>query len=276
MDRDKIKERDAASKRCCMCLGWTIFAGCMAACCAVGLIVCGAVIAAPVIETKSLEFLETTCTTNNSYLTGQNIVCGCGEECSSNYPCLRMTVTYVVNNVTYDGVLFDTESRLNVAGDNAENRQCVTVRCSDDERDNRANVLNFNDTYAPGQSYKCLYHPDRPTKVLLTRLFTYDAMFHSMLWTSIGTFIFTVLMIYCWYQCHQACSIQRKACSIHVPISVPPQAPGASAAAAAPPGAQSGYFITQPPSYSAPGKNLPMHPPPQNLYSSEKSGYTYT
>eukprot|EP00058_Branchiostoma_floridae_P028542 XP_002614033.1 hypothetical protein BRAFLDRAFT_67383 [Branchiostoma floridae] len=205
----------------------------MAACCAVGLIVCGAVIAAPVIETKSLEFLETTCTTNNSYLTGQNIVCGCGEECSSNYPCLRMTVTYVVNNVTYDGVLFDTESRLNVAGDNAE-------------------------------------------KVLLTRLFTYDAMFHSMLWTSIGTFIFTVLMIYCWYQCHQACSIQRKACSIHVPISVPPQAPGASAAAAAPPGAQSGYFITQPPSYSAPGKNLPMHPPPQNLYSSEKSGYTYT
>ncbi|XP_035697694.1 uncharacterized protein LOC118430780 [Branchiostoma floridae] len=263
MDREKMKEKDDANKRTCICMGWTVFAGCMAACCATGLIVCGAVIAAPVIETKSLEFQETTCTTNMSYFTGQYIDCGCGKNCRSEYPCMRMTVTYVANNVTYDAVLFDTESRLSSDGDNAENRQCVTAPCIRDREDGRAEVLKFNDTYAPGQSYTCLYHPDRPTKVLLTRLFTYDAMFHSMLWTSIGTFIFTVLMIYCWYEC---CQAKKKACSIHVPVSVPPQAPGA----------QPGYFITQPPAYSAGGENLQMQPPPQNLYSSEKSGYTYT
>ncbi|XP_078598853.1 uncharacterized protein LOC144874506 [Branchiostoma floridae x Branchiostoma japonicum] len=256
MDRDK----DAANQSLNHCKGCSVMcAGCWAALCAIGLIVCGAVIAQPVLETKSLEFQETTCTTNNSYLTGQYINCECGEDCNSDYPCLRITVTYVVNNATIHAVLFDTESRLSSDGNNAENRQCVTkvTKCHGSRESNRADVLNFGDTYAPGQSYTCLYHPDRQTKVILTRLFTWDAMFHSMLWTSIGTFIFTVIAICC--LCHYFNQAKKKRCSIHVPTSVPPQAPGE----------QSGYFITQPPSYSAGGENLPMHPPPQNLYSSE-------
>ncbi|XP_066296779.1 calcium-activated potassium channel subunit beta-2-like [Branchiostoma lanceolatum] len=263
-----MDKREAAEKRACMCMGWAVFAGCMAACCATGLIVCGVVITKPIIETNSLEFQETTCTTNQSYLTGQNIDCGCGKNCRSNYPCLRITVTHVLNNATVDAVLFDTESRLNSDGDNAENRQCVTAPCDRSESSNRAEVLNFNDTYAPGQSYTCLYHPDSPTKVLLTRLFTWDAMFHSMLWTSITTFIFTIITIYCLYQCKQA---KNKVASI--PVSAPTRVPGAQ------PGhfiTQPGGFITQPPAYTAGGGNLEMAPPPTALYSSEKSGYTYT
>ncbi|CAH1239724.1 KCNMB4 [Branchiostoma lanceolatum] len=237
----------------------------MAACCAVAVIVCGVVITKPIVETNSLEFKDATCTTTQSYLTGEQIGCSCGDKCSSRFPCLRMTVTYVPTNTnnasSVAGVLFDTEQRLNSDGDNAENRQCVTAPCERSESSNLAQVLNFNDTYAPGQSYTCLYHPDNPTKVLKTRLFTWDAMFHSMLWTSIGFAIFTILAIYCLYQCKQA---RSKVSSI--PVTVPPAVPGA----------QPGYFLTQPPAYSAGGgQPLEMHPPPQDLYSSEKSGYTY-
>ncbi|XP_078697791.1 uncharacterized protein LOC144925587 [Branchiostoma floridae x Branchiostoma belcheri] len=253
------RERQAALKQAGLCCGWAVFAGVMAACCAVGLIVCGVVITKPVVETKSLEFQETTCTTNQSYLTGRSIRCGCGKDCSSTYPCLRMTVRYVVNNATVDGVLFDTEQRLNSNGGSPENEQCATAPCQRDAGQNYRDVLNFNDTYPPGRSYTCLYHPNMPGNVLLTRLFTWDAMFHSMLWTSIFTFLFAVLFFYCLYKCREA---KNKVASI--PVTIPPRAPGA----------QPGYFLPQPPAYSEGGQSMGMQPPPQNVYSNDtKTGY---
>ncbi|XP_066296780.1 calcium-activated potassium channel subunit beta-2-like [Branchiostoma lanceolatum] len=244
------------------CYFW--LAGGMAVGCAVALIVCGNVIVKPMVETDSLNFQETTCTTDRSYLTGQWITCGCGKYCSSRYPCLRVTVTYVLNNATVNAVLFDTEQRLNSNGDNAENTQCVTASCVHSEDTNRATVLDFNNTHAAGQAYTCLYNPDDTTKVLLTRLFTWDAMFHSMLWTSIGTAIFAGLTVYFIYQCKKA---REKMASI--PVTVPP---GAS-------GTRAGYFLP-PPAY--PGESLPMQPAPpsQDPYSTdygstdEKKGLT--
>ncbi|KAI8489833.1 calcium-activated potassium channel subunit [Branchiostoma belcheri] len=236
------RERQAALKQAGWCCGWAVFAGVMAACCAVGLIVCGVVITKPVVETKSLEFQETTCTTEKGYLTGRSIRCGCGKDCSSTYPCLRMTVTYVVNNGTVDGVLFDTEQRLNSNGGSAENEQCATAPCQRDAGQNYRDVLNFNDTYPPGTSYTCLYHPDRPGVKCSA-----DPTLH------VGRHV----------PLH-AVDQEAKNKVASIPVTIPPRAPGA----------QPGYFLPQPPAYSEGGQSMGMQPPPQNIYSNDtKTGY---
>ncbi|CAH1239722.1 KCNMB2 [Branchiostoma lanceolatum] len=262
--------------------GWT--AALLAAGGAVALIVCGVVIVKPIIETNSLEFKETTCTTTRGYLTGQWISCSCGDKCTSRFPCLRMTVTYVPTNTnnasSVDAVLFDTEQRLNSDGDYAEEYQCVTAPCDRGVNDNRVSVLNFNDTYAPGKSYSCLYHPGATTQVLLKRLFTWNDMFHSMLWSGIAFVIFGCITLYIMAQCYK---IRKRMSSI--PVPPPPAVPVAQPGHFLPP--QLAGFLPPPPGYPGvqSGESLQMQPAPQrqDLYntnysnlSTDNKGFTYS
>ncbi|XP_035697614.1 uncharacterized protein LOC118430716 [Branchiostoma floridae] len=138
-----------------------VFAMVMAACAAVAIIVCGVVIVKPVIETKSLEFEKTRCTTTKSYLTGRWMDCSCGDKCSSAYPCLRILVTHGgKDNGTYSAVLFDTEQRLNSNGHLGEDSQCAFAPCDRNRNTNMASVKAFNDTHSANEVYDCLYHPD--------------------------------------------------------------------------------------------------------------------
>ncbi|XP_066296923.1 uncharacterized protein [Branchiostoma lanceolatum] len=265
------------------CYGW--IAATLAAGGAAALIVCGVVIVKPIVETNSLDFQEATCTTTQSYLTGRWITCGCGDKCSSSYPCLRMTVTYVPTNTnnasSISAVLFDTEQRLSSDGDNAEDYQCVTAPCERNADDNRVSVLNFNDTYAPGKNYSCLHHPDATTQVLLKRLFTWNDMFHSMLWSSIALVIFAVITLYIMAQCHE---IKERMSTIQV-SAPPPAVPAAQPGHFLPP--QPGGFLPPPPAYPGvqSGESLQMQPTPQrqDLYntnysnfSPDNKGFTYS
>ncbi|XP_078616550.1 uncharacterized protein LOC144884886 [Branchiostoma floridae x Branchiostoma japonicum] len=265
------------------CYGW--MAALLAAGGAAAIIVCGVYIVKPMVETNSLEFQHTTCTTTTSSLTGQWIDCSCGRSCSSSFPCLRMTVTYEgstngnASSASVSAVLFDTEQRLNDDGNNAQNRQCVTAPCERNSRDNQREVLRFNETYAPGKNYSCLYHPNARTKVLLKRLFTWDDMFHSMLWSSVGFVIFAIITLYIMGECKK---VKDKMRSVQV------AAPAVS-------GAQPGHFLPPPTASGLPpppaypgvqsGDSLPMQPAPapQNLYdtkysnfSQQQSGLTYS
>ncbi|XP_078616176.1 uncharacterized protein LOC144884617 [Branchiostoma floridae x Branchiostoma japonicum] len=199
-----------------------------------------------------------------------------------------MTVTYEGstngNASSVSAVLFDTEQRLNSDGNNAQNRQCVYAPC---ERPvginvNQREVQRFNETYAPGKNYSCLYHPDAPTKVILKRLFTWNDMFHSMLWSSIGFVIFACITLYILVECKK---VKDKMRSVQVPT------PAVSARAQPghflPPQAMaSGQYLPPPPTYPGvqSGDSLPMQPAPlpQNLYdtnysnfSQQKTGFTY-
>ncbi|XP_078697794.1 uncharacterized protein LOC144925589 [Branchiostoma floridae x Branchiostoma belcheri] len=261
------------------CYGWLVVM--LAAGAAASLIACGVIIVKPIVETKSLEFQQTTCTTTTGYLTGQHIGCSCGKDCHSQYPCLRMTVTYVLNNDnaanatsgTMDAVLFDTEQRLNHDGHKEEAWQCVTAPCERNAGSNSRSVLSFNSTYGAGKNYTCLYHPDAPTKVLLKRLFTWDHMFHSMLWSSIGFVIFSILSL---YVCDQCKKIKDKMSSIQV--AVPPGAPIATKGHFLPPGPPPG----PPPAYPGTGQSDPTAlqmqppPPPSDMYKADySSGFSY-
>ncbi|CAH1239723.1 Hypp5877 [Branchiostoma lanceolatum] len=313
-ERYKMDERQNLFKQLKVYSGFGWMAATLAAGGAVALIVCGVIIVKPIVETNSLEFQETTCTTTQSYLTGRWITCSCGDKCSSSYPCLRMTVTYVPTNTnnasSVAAVLFDTEQRLNSAGDNAEDYQCVTAPCESYPDNNRLRILMFNDTYAPGKNYSCLHHPNATTQVLLKRLFTWDDMFHSMLWSSIGFVVFAGITVYIMVQCNK---IRERLSSIHVSsppqghrpghfLPPPPGYPGVQSGGFLPPppgypGVQSGGFLPPPPGYAGvqPGRFLPpppgyagvqsgeslqMHPAPQHQdpysYSTDNKGFTYS
>ncbi|XP_066296318.1 calcium-activated potassium channel subunit beta-2-like [Branchiostoma lanceolatum] len=246
--------------RCLVVLGMTLVA-----CAAVAIIVCGVVIVKPVVETNSLEFEKTTCTTTKGYLTGKWIGCGCGKNCNSAYPCLRILVTHGgQDSGTYSGVMFENEQRLNGNGHLDEDSQCATQHCDQYRNKNMDTVTAFNDTYGAGETYGCLYHPDDTSKVIVKRLFTWDAMFHSMLWPCIAFFLFTVLAVFFCYQCYKA---GKKMSSL--PITVAPGAPAA----------QPGYFI--PPqgghAHAPYPQAMPMQQqdPYKTAYASDNKGYSY-
>ncbi|KAI8488502.1 calcium-activated potassium channel subunit [Branchiostoma belcheri] len=184
---------------------WLIVAVSVTAGCVAAIVVCGIVIVKPIVETNSLEFKETTCTTTRSYFTGRDIACDCGKNCKSTFPCLHVTVSYTdEHRATHSGVLFDTEQRLNQDGHSDEEVQCATAPCDRNKEETRKEVENFQDTHAAGQSYKCLYNPDNTEQVLLKRLFTWDDMFHSMLWSSIGFVICAGVTVYIYLRCKKA------------------------------------------------------------------------
>ncbi|XP_035698041.1 uncharacterized protein LOC118431066 [Branchiostoma floridae] len=200
-----MDEQQAAAGRykmykCMVIVAALVTAGCMSA-----IIVCGTNIVQPIVETNSLSFKETTCTTARSYLTGEKADCDCGKNCQSAYPCLRITVSYAdEGGTTNNGVLFDTEQRLNKDGHRGEDLQCVTAPCDRSWEENRKEVENFQDEHADGQTYKCLYNPADTNQVLLKRLFTWDHMFHSMLWSSIGFVVFACVTVYLALRCKKA------------------------------------------------------------------------
>ncbi|CAH1239719.1 KCNMB2 [Branchiostoma lanceolatum] len=240
--------------KCLVIVAALVTAGCMAA-----LIVCGVTIVKPIVETNSLEFKETTCTTTRGYLTvffqlnfvvglGEDVDCGCGKNCQSSYPCLRMTVSYAgKDGSTYSGVLFDTEQRLNKDGHRGEDLQCVTAPCDRSREENRKEVEGFLDTHAAGQTYKCLYNPDDTKQVLLKRLFAWGDMFHSMLWSTLGFVIFAGITVYLALRCKAITSGAQPG-----PVHPPPY-----------PGRQDPY-----------PKPLQMQPPHQDPYKTSYSTHT--
>ncbi|KAI8514173.1 calcium-activated potassium channel subunit [Branchiostoma belcheri] len=129
---------------------------------------------------------------------GKTPGCNCGKNCHSWYPCYRYLVQYVPasggNGTARQAVMFDTEGGLNTGRAAGEDLQCATRPC---DRDHGKDAFaSFNATYGVGQTYNCLYNPKDPDFVILGRLFSWDAMFHGMLWPSIGFAIFAVLTVY--------------------------------------------------------------------------------
>ncbi|XP_019616115.1 PREDICTED: uncharacterized protein LOC109463706 [Branchiostoma belcheri] len=182
----------------CKIIWWISISVTLAACCFVAVVVVGVVIAKPVVETDSLSFQAANCTTFKIYWTGKTPGCNCGKNCHSWYPCYRYLVQYVPasggNGTARQAVMFDTEGGLNTGRAAGEDLQCATRPC---DRDHGKDAFaSFNATYGVGQTYNCLYNPKDPDFVILGRLFSWDAMFHGMLWPSIGFAIFAVLSVY--------------------------------------------------------------------------------
>ncbi|XP_035698066.1 calcium-activated potassium channel subunit beta-1-like [Branchiostoma floridae] len=236
----------------------------LAGCCLGAMIACGVSIVQPMVETNSLEFQETTCTTTNANLTGEEVDCKCGKHCHSEYPCLRIDVSYAdKDGTTNSGVLFETEKRLHKGGEKDEDSQCVVAPCDRSRRDNEDAVSRFQANYPVGRTFKCLYNPDNTQEVLIKRLYTWNDMFHSMFWSTLGFVIFSGLLVYFFFKCRRARSELAT-----MPIVIPP--PGATTA-------QPGEFL--PPPY--PGAQTPypqaLQPPPYHTIDSkdEKTGFTF-
>ncbi|XP_035668183.1 calcium-activated potassium channel subunit beta-2-like [Branchiostoma floridae] len=196
-------DRSSQEREKCKIVTWVWVSVSLAICCLVALIVLGVVIVQPVVETDSLSFQEANCTTVKNYFTGEKPSCSCGKYCQSWYPCVRYLVDYVPasggNGTARRAVMFDTEAGLNNGRYRGEDRQCATRPCGGDRGDKE--LTKFNDTYGEGQTYKCLYNPSDPGFVILTRLFSWDAMFHSLLWPSIGLVVFAALTLYWGLRC---------------------------------------------------------------------------
>ncbi|XP_066272064.1 calcium-activated potassium channel subunit beta-2-like [Branchiostoma lanceolatum] len=201
------RSKSPQEKEKCKISAWFTVSLSLAACCLVALIVLGVVIVQPVVETDSLSFQEANCTTVNSYFTGEKPSCSCGKYCSSWYPCHRYLVRYVPaaggNGTARDAVMFDTEGGLNKGRTAGEDLQCATRPCNNYDHGD-SELTRFNTTYGEGQIYTCLYNPNDPGFVILTRLFTWNAVFHSMLWPSIGSVIFSALTVYWGLRCKKA------------------------------------------------------------------------
>ncbi|CAH1239718.1 KCNMB3 [Branchiostoma lanceolatum] len=237
---------------------YVIVAWIMLGCCLGAMITCGVIIVKPIHETNSLAFKGTTCTTTAANLTGEDIDCKCAKHCHSEYPCLRITVSYAdEDGTTYSGVLFESDKRLMHDGHRDEDIQCATAPCDRSRRDNKDQVLEFQDTYNVGKSYKCLYNPDNTEKVLLKRLFTWNDMFHSMLWSTLGFVFFSALLVYSLIKCN---SERAKMCTM------PVASPGAQTA-------QPGHFL--PPPYPGGQTAYPQPPPYSVIDSKDEKGLTF-
>ncbi|XP_078696417.1 calcium-activated potassium channel subunit beta-2-like isoform X1 [Branchiostoma floridae x Branchiostoma belcheri] len=246
----------------------------LAASCLGAMITCGMVIVKPIAETNSLEFEETTCTTAMANFTGEDVDCKCGKHCHSSFPCLRIVVSYADDDgATFSGVLYEDEKRLNKHGHKGEDFQCVTAPCDRSVRFNKEEVDRFKDKFPVGTSFKCLYNPDNTNQVLVRRLYTWNDMFHSMFWSTLGFLLLISLLVYFIFKCK---GTARKLSRLPV---VMPHAPGTQT---------TGQFL--PPPY--PGGPAPypqgiqsapypypqaLQPPPySNIDSKDEKGFTFT
>ncbi|KAG9343584.1 hypothetical protein JZ751_013754 [Albula glossodonta] len=148
---------------------------------------------------------ESSCTVLNATMTAEvNCSYSCGSDCwrASRYPCLQVYVSVnasgKVARLAHNEETQETssEARFQGASDNTDTlgfhntltscSWCFYVpKCRKDHAALYAIIANISEHLKAQQQVPCYYDPDeRQDSVILTRLYTRGALFHSLLWPS--------------------------------------------------------------------------------------------
>ncbi|KAI1882698.1 hypothetical protein AGOR_G00237570 [Albula goreensis] len=124
---------------------------------------------------------ESSCTVLNATMMAEvNCSYSCGSDCwrASRYPCLQVYVSVnasgKIARLTHNEETQETSS------------ECFYVpKCRKDHAALYAIIANISERLKAQQQVPCYYDPDeRQDSVILTRLYTRGALFHSLLWPS--------------------------------------------------------------------------------------------
>lgn len=139
------------------------------------LITLGVVLVGPTIKDTKLQL--TRCSVVSSEMTEPES-CDCGRYCTSEYPCLKIKVSYYAKGRKQRAYLYE-----NVY---ASKNKCSTQPCSSHKSSNYADVNNFKSKYGKnGDSYSCYYNPNTPNEVFKNHADTSDdkmEILHCILW----------------------------------------------------------------------------------------------
>ncbi|XP_061099817.1 calcium-activated potassium channel subunit beta-2-like isoform X1 [Conger conger] len=124
---------------------------------------------------------ESSCTILNSTITAEmNCTYSCGSDCwrGSKYPCLQVFVSL---NASGKVVRLSHNEETQEASS-----ECFYVpKCRKDHVAMHTMIANITEHLKPQQQVPCYYDPEeRQDTVILTRLYSQGALFHSLLWPS--------------------------------------------------------------------------------------------
>lgn len=135
------------------------------------------------------NFKEATCTTIQSFPTGQEVPCQCAADgsssCVSFYPCLKIWVNFTKteHSDTRNVTLYDSYETYFLQ---RETLQCSYHKCSRIRLDNAQAVKTFQENFGnDGQSYPCFYDPDNSGFVLL-EIVALSTAINCILWPALA------------------------------------------------------------------------------------------